>query len=149
MGTELFGCGMLTRMNKSETRFRGIQKLLLARPRALMDCHIVSRYYDENAIIWNREKRAIVWRSTHKHVPDNKIESDFAETVIRSCSQQAPHLWPKSFPAYCNEDYAYCKQRGCSGVVKWRESSTLHTKRVSVRVLYYERSAREDGWRPH
>ncbi len=71
-------------------------------------CHIVSRDFHGNTIIWNRENRAIVWKSAHEHAPENEIENDDAETIIRCCGQQTPHLWPKSFPVYTSE--LYCKK---------------------------------------
>ncbi len=33
-------------------------------------------------------------------------------------------------------------------VLSDERTGTPHSNRVSVRVIYYERSAREDGWRP-
>ncbi len=36
---------------------------------------------------------------------ENEVADDEAETIMRSCGQQTPHLWPNSFPAYSAEVY--------------------------------------------
>ncbi len=69
-------------------------------------CHIVSKG-DGNTVIRNRENRAIVWTSAREHVPRNTIDNDDAETIIRSCGQLTPRLWPNSFPVYTPELYCY------------------------------------------
>ncbi len=40
---------------------------------------------------------------------ENEIADEDAETIIRSCGQQTPHLWPDSFPSYSAE--LYCENR--------------------------------------
>ncbi len=93
--------------------------------------HIVSRDEGGNTIIWSRENRAILWQSKNierdyqNDVTDeengsdkdssdgvrafeNEIADEEAETIIRSCGQQTPHLWPNSFPSYSAE--LYCEE---------------------------------------
>ncbi len=55
-----------------------------------------------------------------KHEPKNKIENDEAETIIRSCGQQTPHLWPDSFPAYTLE--LYCKEQSVYSILDGEET---------------------------
>ncbi len=53
--------------------------------------------------------------NTDEHISDvenadeNEITEDEAENIIRSCGQQTPHLWPKSFRAYTAE--LYCEEK--------------------------------------
>ncbi len=61
-----------------------------------------------------------MWKSAHEHVRQNKIENDDAETIIRSCGQQTPHLWPDSFPAYASE--LYCKEQSVYSILDGEET---------------------------
>ncbi len=83
-------------------------------------CHIVSRNYSGGAIIWNRENGTIVWKSAHEHAPGNKVENDDAETIIRSCGQRIPQLWPNSFPA-CDSEL-YCSAASAHSILERDET---------------------------
>ncbi len=62
---------------------------------------LVSRDLNAEAIIWNRENERAVWKSKPLDSDSNNAFSDeTAEDLIRSCGQNAPHLWPHSFPSY-------------------------------------------------
>ncbi len=66
---------------------------------------VVSR--DENAetFVWDRDSRVIVWRSDDAN---STMTNDEAESVIRSCGHETPHLWPSCFPEYSAE--IYCEE---------------------------------------
>ncbi len=52
--------------------------------------------------VWDRESRVIVWRSDDAN---STLTKDEAESVIRSCGHETPHLWPSCFPEYSAEIY--------------------------------------------
>ena len=67
--------------------------------------HIVARGCG-GSVVWNRERRAVVWRSNRNEVNSmNEMSVDEAKVIVRSCGQQTPHVWPQAFPAYNNDVY--------------------------------------------
>ncbi len=81
-------------------------------------CHIVSRDDRGSTIVWNHEKRAIVWKSAHEEDGSaNNISDDEAEWSSAAAASRLPILWPDSFPPYtaelyCDGECAYSNVEG-------------------------------------
>ncbi len=90
-------------------------------------CHVVSRDpVNERTIVWSHASGDLLWKSprndsesdddaengsaNNESYFENEITDNEAESIIRNCGRQAPHLWPRCFTPYSGELYVE-KQR--------------------------------------
>ncbi len=67
---------------------------------------VVSRASIAETIIWDRDSCAVVWKSGDRGgSAKNAISNIDAESIIRSCGEETPRLWPRSFPKYSADVY--------------------------------------------
>ncbi len=57
-------------------------------------------------VIWNRNSTLIVWRSNEDNGhARHMIDTAQAESIIRSCGEETPLLWPNTLPEYIADLY--------------------------------------------
>ncbi len=70
---------------------------------------IVSGAPGGETYIWDRVSTTIVWKSVRQDgSANNAITNSEAESVIRTCGDRTPRLWPTSFPEYVGD--IYCEE---------------------------------------